>query len=127
MKNQGHIETLTNMGKGRPKGTPNKFTEIKKNILEVFNKLGGTDGMVKWARRNPTAFYRLVASLLPKSIELSGTDGKPLLPPQVIVTVNFIKADGNSPPAAIVKSTVMELPSPGEMATKLIEQEEEEN
>ena len=30
---------------GRKKGTPNKFTSIKESFLEVFNELGGSEGL----------------------------------------------------------------------------------
>ena len=45
-------------GPGRPAGRPNKITgQAKENIAEVFEILGGVEGMVKWARNHPTEFY----------------------------------------------------------------------
>jgi len=53
-------------GKGRPLGVPNKIgAQVKENILAVFERLGATDAMVKWARRNKTEFYRFYARLAP--------------------------------------------------------------
>ena len=55
----------------RPKGSKNKVTEsAKDNILAVFTRLGGTDTMAAWARKNQTEFYRLYARLIPQ--ELAG-------------------------------------------------------
>jgi hypothetical protein len=37
---------------------PNKVTgQAKENIAEVFDMLGGVEGMVKWARNHPAEFY----------------------------------------------------------------------
>jgi hypothetical protein len=41
-------------------GRPNKIKvtgQAKENIAEVFEILGGVDGMVKWASNHPTEFY----------------------------------------------------------------------
>lgn len=40
------------------------------SLVEVFNKLGGIEGMTKWAKKNPTEFYRLWARLLPVQTEV---------------------------------------------------------
>jgi hypothetical protein len=37
----------------------------KDNIQCVFTRLGGTAAMAKWARANPTEFYKIYARLLP--------------------------------------------------------------
>jgi hypothetical protein len=41
-------------GPGRPARRTGQATD---NIAEVFEMLGGVDGMVKWARNRPTEFY----------------------------------------------------------------------
>lgn len=54
---------------GSRKGRPNRIGwVVKQNVLEVFELLGGVDGMVKWAKRNKTEFYRLYARLIPTEI-----------------------------------------------------------
>ncbi len=56
---------------GRKAGTPNKFTTgAKDNVAAVFNRLGGTAEMAKWAKANQTEFYKLYARLIP--VEHSG-------------------------------------------------------
>jgi len=53
-------------GPGHPAGRPNKITgQAKENIAEVFERLGGVEGMVKWARNHATAFY---SKIYPKLI-----------------------------------------------------------
>lgn len=54
----------------RPKGVPNRVhASVKDNVLAVFNRLGGTHAMAKWAKRHQSEFYGLYARLLPKQIE----------------------------------------------------------
>lgn len=61
---------------GRVAGTPNKINATcKENILAVFNRLDGTAGMAKWAKANPSEFYKIYARLLPTQTEVSGPDG----------------------------------------------------
>ncbi len=74
-----------NAGKGRPKGAANKTTAIAKDALSyAFNKLGGQDGLVKWAsanEENRKIFYQTIwPKLLP--LQMTGEDGGPL---QVII------------------------------------------
>ena len=53
---------------GRPKGTPNKVTAtIREDVLKVYVRMGGVDGLEKWAKesmRNRSAFYGWVVSKL---------------------------------------------------------------
>ena len=32
---------------GRPKGAKNRYTEIKESFLKAFDKLGGSNGLIK--------------------------------------------------------------------------------
>jgi hypothetical protein len=48
------------------KGIPNRIgAAVKSNVIAVFDKIGGRDGMAVWAKENPTEFYRLYARLIP--------------------------------------------------------------
>ena len=67
---------------GRKKGTPNKQTkEVKQNLIEAFEKLGGLDGMVDWASKNQGEnlgeFYKLWVKVLPVEMktDLTSSDG----------------------------------------------------
>ena len=60
---------------GRPKGSKNKYTRLRDDILSVFKKLGGSKAMAKWAATHQKDFYTIMAGLLPKQIEPPG-DGE---------------------------------------------------
>jgi len=56
---------------GRKPGTPNKITkDIKSCYMEVFDRMGGAEGLLKWAKENPDVFYGQISKLLPKGIEM---------------------------------------------------------
>jgi hypothetical protein len=52
---------------GRSKGNINAFTRIKADFLWAFKKLG-REHLLAFAQRDPSTFYRIIASLLPKEI-----------------------------------------------------------
>lgn len=59
---------------GRKKGTPNKITKaFREAVLTVFGDLGGEAHLLKWAKDNPTEFYKIAARLIPT--ELTGPAG----------------------------------------------------
>jgi hypothetical protein len=71
-----------NMGKGRPKGSPNKTTALLKDaILKAAEKAGDKEGMIgylhKQANENPTAFMGLLGKVLPMQVQ--GDPDKPLV------------------------------------------------
>lgn len=68
-------------GRGRPKGSQNKFTkEIKDAFQAAFSALQDRGGvnLLDWAAQNPTEFYRITARMMPQNIELTGEDGGPI-------------------------------------------------
>lgn len=54
---------------GRPTGTRGRVgLEVRANILQVFDELGGVSKMVEWAKSDPDAmraFYQIYAKLAP--------------------------------------------------------------
>ena len=65
------------VGKGRPKGTPNKVTaSVKGALTEAFDRRGGVPALLEWADENPSAFYALWGRLAPH--EVSGPEGGPV-------------------------------------------------
>jgi len=67
---------LTNQGKGRQKGSKNKFTSLKDSFLQAFEKMGGTEALMEWGEKekNKKDFYGMIAKMLPNKVEgdLSG-------------------------------------------------------
>jgi hypothetical protein len=58
-------------GPGRPKGMKNKFTSLKDSFLKVFQGLGGTAELLRWAqlnRKNQALFYSWLVKMLPAGI-----------------------------------------------------------
>lgn len=90
MAAKGNTANLTNMGKGRPKGSVNKLSgDVKAMILAALDEKGGTAYLVKQADENPTAFLSLVGRVLPMTV--AGDPNNPLLHS---VTVNLVKPAG---------------------------------
>lgn len=72
-------KSLKNLQKtGRPKGTKNKFTDLKASFLDAFEAAGGTEFIIAFAKdkRNQAAFLHMLARMLPTSssakVEQSG-------------------------------------------------------
>lgn len=58
---------------GRQKGTPNKLTASVKEAFEATFKDLQEDthcNLTRWARSNPTDFYKLAAKLIPTNVNL---------------------------------------------------------
>lgn len=81
---QGKPENLTNAGKGRKKGVPNKTTALLKDaILQAAAIAGdeqGGNGLVGYlvgqAINNPQSFLPLLGKVLP--MQVTGEDGGPI-------------------------------------------------
>lgn len=76
-------DNLTNKGKGRPKGVPNKATAAIKDMiiaaLDQAHPEGGVAYLVSQAGENPTAFMGLVGKVLPLQIAGMGKDGEHII------------------------------------------------
>lgn len=56
---------------GKPKGAKNKITKtVKETVLAAFNDLQEDPkaNILKWAKDNPTDFYKIAAKLIPTEI-----------------------------------------------------------
>lgn len=60
-------------GSGRKKGSVNKSSDIRNAFYNAFFKLGGIPELVKWGKNNRTEYYKILAKLMPKEIELGDT------------------------------------------------------
>lgn len=59
---------------GREKGTPNKHNVMAREAFQLaFEGLNGVDGLIAWAQKNPTDFYKLYGRLIPVELQ-SKTD-----------------------------------------------------
>ena len=66
-------------GKGRKKGSQNKFTASAKEAFALAAQgLGGAKGLERWARENETEFWKLYARLIPIENHVTGANGAPL-------------------------------------------------
>lgn len=58
---------------GKPKGAKHKIPQTaKQNIEETFKRLGGVEGLIKWAKKsnyNMTKIYDWYFSMLPKNVD----------------------------------------------------------
>lgn len=78
---------------GNPAGRPTAskaFTtaRVRADFIEAFVRIGGVDGLTAWAKKNPGEFYKLLAKLVPKEIEVAGKDGGPV---QTRIVVEFVE------------------------------------
>ena len=56
---------------GRRRGSRNKITrDLKAVYMTVFEKMGGVQGLLDWARKNPDVFYSQISKMLPKDLEI---------------------------------------------------------
>ena len=82
-------------GKGRPKGSRNKFSQEFIDALAAnFSEHG--QGVIEVLRtEDPATYVRICASLVPKDFQISGPDGGPLFT-EIILT--SVKAEPNVSP-----------------------------
>jgi hypothetical protein len=80
----GTEANLTQKGRGRPKGSPNKLgKEAKEVIAAAADGLGGLDRMIEWAKSDPQNERAFWASIYPKLLPLTvhgaGDEGEHLI------------------------------------------------
>ncbi len=69
---------LTEPGPGRPKGSTNKFTDLKSEFLKAFHDedgIGGAEGIkkiIKDSTRNKIVFLQMIAKMLPSNVTVDG-------------------------------------------------------
>lgn len=79
--NKIQSENLSNRGRGRPKGAPNKNTRaVKDMLMAALDELNGQEYFLEQARENPAAFMSLVGKLIPTEVknQLTGADNGPI-------------------------------------------------
>lgn len=68
------------MPRGRPKGAVNKFTKSVKDVfISVFHELQKDPeqsySLEKWAKANPSDYYKLANKMVPQGVEVTGENG----------------------------------------------------
>ena len=73
---------------GMKKGTKHNATLIKEAFFQAFDDIGGIDALAEWAKksRNQKDFYKILASLLPKDLDLN-------IPDETLKAWEDVKAD----------------------------------
>ena len=74
-------ENLSNKGRGRPKGSPNRTTaSAKEAIAQAAEGLGGTNRLISWAQEDPANERAFWATIYPKllPLQVSAEDGGPI-------------------------------------------------
>ena len=92
-------ENLKNMGKGRPKGTPNKMTmQAKEAISYAAEGLGGADRLVEWAKEDPQNEKVFWAQIYPKllPLQVTGNNGGPIQTQTVLEIVGIANQSRDS-------------------------------
>lgn len=54
---------------GRPKGSKNKYTQLRDSFLEAFENIGGTKALAEWGKSHKKDFYHIVSRMLPSNIK----------------------------------------------------------
>lgn len=93
----GRFLTGTKAGPGRPRGARNKLGEAFLEDLRDAWEQHGTTALARCAEEEPAQFCRIVASLLPKDINVNASVG--LNAQSVLETFRTaVAALGNEPP-----------------------------
>ncbi len=78
---------------GRRPGTTNGVTALVNSFLSAYDQLGGTEWLLKVARKYPVDFLRVIAKLIPSRIEAAlhdrrGEDVQQLSDAELLAIVN---------------------------------------
>ncbi len=73
-----------------------RFYRLKDDFIEAFyhRDLGGVEGLVEWAKENRSTFYKLIVSMLPKELNLTGEMAGPIMlsDPERVTKLQYVLA-----------------------------------
>lgn len=72
---------------------------VKESFLNVYDKLGGDDALLKWASEsasNKRIFYQMFGKMLPREVHVQNGDSPESLPFRVLIEGE--KEDGSDAP-----------------------------
>ncbi len=80
---------------GRRPGTTNGVTALVNSFLDAYEQLGGTEWLLKVARKHPVDFLRVIAKFIPNRIEAAlhdrrGEDAQQLSDDELLAIVNSV-------------------------------------
>lgn len=74
LRHPNALKNLTDMGKGRKKGSKNKSTQVRDDFVKVYQKLGGTKAFIEFLQNTKGAlkdyYLRALPSILPRISEI---------------------------------------------------------
>lgn len=89
----------------RPVGSSSIIGDTtKRSILSVYDALGGATAMLLWAKKNPTDYYKIMASLLPKNLDIDLTQRT------IHVNITLVDHGGHQPQLTSEASDSVQLP-----------------
>ena len=76
-KNKGKDHLWKPGQSGNPKGRPKGAREVKTAMLSSFYDFEykgeiGKQAFLKWGKDNPSQFYKIISSILPKDLDVDG-------------------------------------------------------
>lgn len=89
-------DNLTNRGRGRPKGSPNRIGKAAKEVIQqAATELGGAERLIAWVQEDPINERAFWSTIYPKLLPLT-VAGDPENPLNTNLVVTFVKPDGKS-------------------------------
>jgi len=65
--------------RGRPKGSPNKVTNLAKQAIQMaFDKLGGVDALVAWVKADKANAFAFYTKVYPKLLPRPAVEAPPV-------------------------------------------------
>ena len=83
-----------NLNRGSRKGVPNKWTKIQNSIAEVYESLGGAEGLLEWVladKSNERDFYNHICRSMGNKVDINIGKGA-----QIMIVVDDLALDNDA-------------------------------